>query len=420
MGLVNESGEVTINKSHLSALDFIRGDMYDWVNDNLSSSQVIMGHTRWPTFQNSVSDKNAQPFAFSSTDGNRKVMLTHNGHLHNYFDLTRKIEKFSHTIDSAHLARAMAEETNTKDLLTRIKGAYACVWYDAAANRMMAAQNGQRSLYMAFSKDGSKAYYASEDVTLEYVLRKNTIQFKEILEVPDMMLCQWDLSKDSLEPALASKYKEKPFRVEAHSHATVYRGGHGGAEAGKKGGLVWVRAAKDAAFSHYLDKQGNQLLHGKVYGEITMDQGSLVQINGLAAKEWDGDLQIIRDSIPCRIQTCEREDDAAGDKFNFYNVILDAEKVKEEVARIKRLQESKAALFEDGPNKSRIPLADWEEISREGCFYCEGTILNVDKGKVGWKLIKVTEGDNDLYQMICPPCVNKIKVGDLVETSAAN
>lgn len=404
-----DDGEVMVDKSHLSSLDFLRGEAYSWADGNMMQAAAIMGHTRYPTFQNTVQDRFAQPYRYSSTDGKRSVMATHNGHVGNFGMLTAKIPKFSHPVDSAHLTRALAEEANTKELLRSIRGGYALVWYDEERDSMYAAQNGARSLFMGFSKDKTKCYYASEEVDLRWALAKAHIDVEEIMDLPPFMCCKWSLGGDTLIPGVSFKYQEKTEIVSALPHHTT--GGRGGPYS-KKGGKIWVKVDEKGAFSPYRDKQNNPLERGSLYGSTSTDVGALVQIQSVVQADWErGDLQLIRNSIPCIVHDCIREDDLGNGKFNFYTVFLDQIEVGKEIEREKKALEIKKALLVDGPNASRITSLEWEAIAKEGCFHdTSHVILQVDRNNVGWQLIKTNlEGDKDLYQMVCPVCVHAIR-----------
>lgn len=434
IGLVQDDGDVGVVKSHLSALDFIRGESFEWAHDRLTNSCAALGHTRYPTFQNTVQDKYAQPYMMTSTDGKRSVVLTHNGHLQNHYQLTTKIDKFTCAVDSGHLARAMAEDgADPLTFLPKVKGGYALVWYDEEKDLVYMANNGGRELFAAFSKDGQKVYYASQENTLSFLLEQNGIEYKEIVAVPKMLLCKFDLSAKSLNPGVYTGYKEEvfqspvwsPARTENHTGGTsnYYRSegssgsGSGGTGQPKKGSIVWVRI-KDANYTPYRDKKGDDLSYGHVWGTISTDLGSLVRVNGIKREDWEGDLKLLQASLPCLISTVEREDDGAGDKFNFYNCVPHGDKVIEELKRVKAAAKTGTAVVVStadklvpGPNDAKIPREEWDIVAREGCFECNKTIIPAHLGQVGWQLIQANLDGKDVYQMVCPPCVEQILAG---------
>lgn len=427
IGVIQDDGDIGVVKSHLSSLDFVRGEMFEWAESRMHNSCALLGHTRYPTFQNTVTDKYAQPYMFKDSKDERAVILTHNGHLNNYHNLTSKIDHFNYSVDSAHLARAMAEYgSDPLTFLPKVKGGYALVWYDEDTDQIHIANNGGREMFLAFDKTGTKAYYASTENSLSFLTYQCAADIKEIKNVPSMMLCSFDLGKDKLDPGVYKTYKEEvfvpvPVQRSESGTTTIIRasGGPGGADSSKKGRRIWVQITS-ADFTPYRDKEGTESLYGYVWGTISTDVGSLVRVNGLRRADWEhGDLKLISKCCPCIQSTCEAEDDAGGDKFNYYNAIIDANGVKDEIARQKGISARRDEYtvrkvvegLVDGPNSTQLTRSDWDVIAGEGCFECNKTIIPSDIGKVGWQLIQTKLSGSDLYQMVCPPCVEQIVAG---------
>lgn len=446
VGLVADDGEVVVEKSHLSSVDWLRTEGWDWVESNLTNSHVIMGHTRFPTFSNTVHARNAQPFCYDNTDKTRTVMLTHNGHINSHTDLTKGIKDFSHPVDSAHVARAMAEAANPKDLLPEMRGNYAMVWYDEERRLMMAANNGGRELWMAPSKDKQKMYYCSERTMLKFILDRAGMEYAQITEVPEFQVLYWDLDAKELHPSKFFKYKEKPFVLPPSKPYTHGNWEGGGGTASKKGSTVWARLTESSVLIPYPDlTNGQKSEYGKIWCTIPASSGSICEVTGVKSITWNE--VILRyfknpntngylPTFPCRVQQYEMEDDAEGKKYPLYTVTLDMDALTHEMMRLKdreKVGESgkhviPAAIsgngvipfsptFVPGPGKSlKISKEAWDKVAKEGCFYCDGAIFPFDAGKVGWQLINTDVSGEDLYQCICPMCVARITRGELTET----
>lgn len=426
VGLVSDTTlDVTVTKSHLAAVDFLRTDMWDWVENQIHNSHVILGHTRYPTFSHTVFGKYAQPYHFENTDKTKSVLLTHNGHVNNHSDLTKDIKGFYNLVDSAHVTRAMAEATDSRKLLANIKGGYALIWYDDVKRTMNVAKNDQRELYMAVSKDNKKIFYASEDRMLEFLLDRADIETSEILHFEKMQHYEWDLDAAVLYPVpVVTKYKEKVAPI-VEARQSNY-GGFGG----KKGSPVWVHLYENARFMRYpAKKEGEENEYGKCFGGIHTDKHALVEIEAIRESFFNGDLQLIRDSFPCRVTSYEMEDSADGRKFPFYKVHIDYAQIQNHInmaRKRKELLESGKDTplimkpFDEemvnGPDK-KIKKSKWLEIAKEGCFYCTNPILSLDINKVGWHLVQTNlEGGDDKYLMVCPTCVKDVHSGKLETT----
>lgn len=448
VGLVADDGEISVEKSHLSSVDWLRTEGWDYIEGNLTGAHVIMGHTRYPTFSNTVHARNAQPFCYDNTGKTRTVMLTHNGHINSHHDLTKGIKEFHHPVDSAHVARAMAEAATPKDLLPEMRGNYAMVWYDEERRLMMAANNGGRELWMAPSKDKKKVYYCSERTMLKFILDRSGMEYAQIAEVPEFQVLYWDVDGKELAPKFF-KYKEKTFVVAPHKpyeHQSNRDWNGGGGFASKKGSSVWARLTESSVLIPYPDlTNGQKSEYGKIWCTIPASQGSICEVTGVRQITWNEViLKYFKDAntngyvptFPCRVQQYEMEDDAEGKKYPLYTVILDMEAMTQELQRLKERDSVgtsgrhviPAAIagvgvipfsptFVPGPGKSlKISKEAWDKVALEGCFYCEGSIFPFDVGKVGWQLINTDVSGEDLYQCICPECVAKIKRGELAET----
>lgn len=429
VGLVADDGEITVNKTHLASVDFLRTEMWDFVESNLMNSHVIMGHTRFPTFSNTVHAKNAQPFCYDNTDKSRTVLLTHNGHINSHHDLTKGIKGFTHPVDSAHVARAMAETTNPKDLLVDMRGNYALVWYDEQRRLVCAANNGGRELWMAPSKNKEQMYYCSERTMLKFCLDRAGIDYKEIVEVPEMQCLYWEL--DAKETAVGKffKYKEKPFVSAYVTQESKWKGG-GGGHSVKKGSEVWASMRPDTSLTLYPDTSpGKKSEYGRMLCTVPSSMGSVCEIEGVKKATFDDVLVPLfsknGNTFPCRVNNYEMEDGPDGKKFPLYKVSIDMNKLDQEVSRLKNRGIAPAIYSVNGvpqntpqlvpgPGKSvKITKDAWDKVAREGCFYCQGDIHPSDVGKIGWQLVNTSLTGEDQYRGICPPCVVQIETGEL-------
>jgi hypothetical protein len=124
-----------------------------------SSMQLVVGHNRSAT-RGAVNTTNAHPFS----EG--KIVLVHNGTLHNHKDFNKDVEVDSHAITHA------LNERPAKDVLKEIDGAFAFVWYDREQQKLFIARNSERPL--SFVETSTNIYFASESGLLEYVLGRKT------------------------------------------------------------------------------------------------------------------------------------------------------------------------------------------------------------------------------------------------------
>lgn len=429
VGLVNDEGEITVTKSALSSIDWLRTEQWEFVENNLMESHVILGHTRAPTFANTVHAKNAQPYWYNNTDNSRSVVLTHNGHIEQHHKLTDGLKGFTHPVDSAHVARAMAEAADPKDLLPGMRGNYSLVWYDEQRRLIMAANNGGRELWIAGAKNKKEVYYASERTMLKFCLDRSGVDYTEIAQVPEFRVMYWELDAKELIPCKFFKYKEKPLYVAPVQQPYVCQGG-ASPTASKKGATVWASMREGTSLILYPDHHnGVKSEYGKVICTVPASNGSICELHGVKKETWNTLLSVHfknGNTFPVKVDTFEMEDGPDGKKYPLYNAQLDMEELNREVSRVIAISNvgSKAVVvavpgaisptFVPGPGKSvKITQEAWDKVAAEGCFYCEASIVRGDVGRIGWQLVNTSLAGEDQYSPICPPCICQIERGEL-------
>lgn len=139
--------------------------------------RCIIGHNRYAT-QGSVNDKNAHPYDFDTLIG------AHNGTLTNKWQLE---DSRDFQVDSANLYHHI-EKKGLDNLMTVMLGAWALVWWDKENETLNLLRNKERTLYICYSPDGKKLYWASEAWMLIAALGRNNIE-----HTPPMLLAEDNL-----------------------------------------------------------------------------------------------------------------------------------------------------------------------------------------------------------------------------------
>ncbi len=180
-----------------STLYKIPGDPFYWRTMLVSKAKIesalydihnnwVIGHVRKPT-SGSIDQKATQPFTHAN------VMGCHNG------GIRGDIEGFAS--DSAklyaYLNHFKGDIKKTLDELgVTAFDAYALVWFDVNTRKVNFLRNGKRKLYVAFNKERSVMYWASEFQMLKLVLDRNDIDY-ELLYLLEDTLYSVDPSKIS-------------------------------------------------------------------------------------------------------------------------------------------------------------------------------------------------------------------------------
>lgn len=443
VGTVDKDNSILVQKSQIDAVTWMCTPQYDQVNNSLMGSRIIMGHTRAPTFQNTVSARNAQPFHYDNTEKSRSVVMTHNGHLSNHWDLTKDIEKFTHPVDSAHICRSLAEY-GALTTLEKSRGGFALAWYDDWTDKFYIASNGKRSLAMAFDPDGSKAYYASESGMLQFALDRAGIEYQAIMEVPAMKILSWGLDGKKLEELAAVDFQNPPAYP-------TYTGGiqHGGKHMGSTTGstterpkILWVYIAKDAELIPYgrgnekVKKKGKKFF-GHIIGNNPSHFGTEIRVQGLNSEDWARWDTLRISGLPCKINSITKETINGKDTTIYFCTAIKDE-VEKELIRVldnrrsvlgphvggsfTPLLTAASSRKVEGPEGTQITFLEWRELADENCADCGCTILNVDNGKVSFDTVHERVEDNVLQKahlIVCPICTRDRKDREAVQSRLA-
>jgi len=149
---------------------------------------AVIGHNRAKTIGVNK-DENAHPFVVDKT-----FAMVHNGTLHNH--------KTMHDtdVDSEALAmtlKAAMDEENWKealeDKLSKVSGAYACVWYDQKRDEICLIRNKDRPLFIVRLNQGT--VFGSEVGLLTWIATRNNQKVEEIINCKEHTLYRFDMKK---------------------------------------------------------------------------------------------------------------------------------------------------------------------------------------------------------------------------------
>lgn len=192
---IANNGVCDLLKEASPSYDFLKNkEVENLLQKAYNCSTFLVGHNRKAT-QGSIKDENAHPFV----DGN--IVLVHNGSLWNH----RSVENVD--VDSHAIAMALNKTDNdVEDTFNKLKGAYACVWYDNTTESLNFFRNKERPLW--FYEDTNTTFFASEWLMLYYALLKEGVK--------------WDKDKcTQLEVHKHIKYLKKPDGGASKAEAPV-------------------------------------------------------------------------------------------------------------------------------------------------------------------------------------------------------
>lgn len=208
------------NHSHLSfmkiadhAYNLVADGKYqDWLKPKMIHAVAMIGHGRYATVGRVITS-NAHPFMKGH------ILLAHNGGFNNHKELTK--EDFD--VDSEHAAW-LIEKKGAEWALKNLHGGYALSWFDSKEHKLNLIRNYSKPIWIAKEKNRAFWYYASERELIEFVLKRNNVQYEQMFEPEEGMLVQW--SPEENDDKLHLKKMELFSWPQQQQHYPVHRGRH--------------------------------------------------------------------------------------------------------------------------------------------------------------------------------------------------
>ena len=337
----------------------------DFRTKAISSMQIVVGHNRSAT-RGAVTTNNAHPFS----EG--KIVLVHNGTLHNQKDFNKEVEVDSHAITHA------LNERPAKEVLKEIDGAFAFVWYNRDDQKLYIARNSERPL--SFVETSTNIYFASEAGMLDFVLSRKPGAHDKAQPFPVGKLISFDARGNKEEEDFELFTRPKPMGVVTyHRKPTIITPttttGTTGSSTVIKGDIVLIKVTEIEPIP---TNNGLIKIKGKL---VTHDYGT--DCTGLCAKGLTTDEakhMLTLDYVQAEVSgtwntTC-------GKSYFVHNVSL-AEHVQ--------------------VYNNNIPKAEWDYIcDNVECDKCMAPILPHET-----TLTSVKRRKNGIYRVVCSDCVTE-------------
>lgn len=162
---IDQKNRLFLYKRAMAAPDFVQLKLMEKWSNNNENWKCVVGHNRYATIANSISDRNAHPFKHG------RVVGVHNGTL-NY-----KYRSNDFEVDSDGMYDEMSKHHNTeKELLqylSTVQGSYALVWYNISQKCLYLTRNEDRPLFYGFAHGGDSILFASETWLIRALAERN-------------------------------------------------------------------------------------------------------------------------------------------------------------------------------------------------------------------------------------------------------
>lgn len=176
----------------------------------IQTGRYMAGHNRAAT-KGAVNNDNAHPFVEDN------IILMHNGTLTNHETLTKnKVE-----VDSNAIAHALVEAT-PQEVLPKVWGAFALIWYDTKTEKLYATRNDERPLSLITTDDFY--FLTSEPWMAAMPAQRQGRKIESIIDIPPGTLLEFDMFGNLKESVLPKRYPSSDSERYQHWMA----GHHGG------------------------------------------------------------------------------------------------------------------------------------------------------------------------------------------------
>ena len=168
-------------KQAVPAAKFLNTENWDKTKFN---QWCMVGHNRHATMGEHTTE-NTHPFRQG------EILLVHNGTLRSLFNLQHKNHDLN--VDSQQIAYNLSqvEPEEAPEVISRLSGAYALVWFDNRDSSVNMVRNHERPLHLGLSRDEQALWFMSEG----HMLRFLTERFSSYQAVPDNI---WQLQTGRL------------------------------------------------------------------------------------------------------------------------------------------------------------------------------------------------------------------------------
>lgn len=183
--LFDKEGKVRVIKEASYADYFLRSK--EWASirsEYVSSGKALLGHNRKSTV-GKTNDENAHPFIIED-----RYVFMHNGTLTSHKHLA-DVEIDSHAL-GIHLTQCEGDPKKIEEALSKVHGAYACVWLDQKKEKIYLLKNKERPLYLAHTSGG--LIYASEPMFIYAAAVRNRTKVDKCDPIEDDTLYTIDVS----------------------------------------------------------------------------------------------------------------------------------------------------------------------------------------------------------------------------------
>lgn len=207
----NDGSAELVKEALVHVMDFLEEEPYKQVHNALvAKGKAIIGHNRKAT-KGKVVEENAHPWLIDN-----RFLFMHNGTLHTWKHLA-DTEVDSEAL-GIHLTKCEGDKEKLEEALSKVYGAYACVWIDQLKEKLYILRNKERPLFYGLNSFG--VAFASEAGFVATACNRRSTKVTSWEEIEVETLYEFDLSDNGdVTKPVKTKLEVKKATVSTHKVA---------------------------------------------------------------------------------------------------------------------------------------------------------------------------------------------------------
>lgn len=387
-----KGGQTFIYKKPIPGWDFVQSHVWNTIRTNHYDYDMMIGHNRAATHGKAI-ERHTHPF------NEDNIVLTHNGVITNAYKLNNAV------VDSQAVAIALNGEDDFVDILEKLDGSFALVWFDYRDQKLRFARNKERPLWLGYDEKKNGILWASEKWALEGIAYRHGLKLSSVVDVSPNLVLEFKYDSEKLEEATTVPFENySPKLLPA-------RTGNDYSQNTTKTGRTFDYAMPDGMRRGDLILFNISLVNLHKTGKFATIEGDPVDpLHDFIVKCYNVKYDMVEnfdfgnDGYKVYCGTVDRAYTTVKNNIIEHNIILDdvKEATQEDIKRVddQYSLDDKMTEMVIGPDNTLIHVDYFKQLIADGCTMCAMKLRKSDANSISWTADK---------RPICRSCVKDWK-----------